>query len=140
MNTTSQPAFRPPNAYVHGVDSPVVVVPARVAAWLERRAGLSSLRPQVRGADPEVDAVLVALRLAAMTWTSSVGGTETRNQPELEASSELTTQQVADAFGLTSRAVRKAIAAGRLKAHQVGARWVVTREDFEHYKAARAAA
>jgi excisionase family DNA binding protein len=37
----------------------------------------------------------------------------------------LTTQQVADALGVTQRRIRALIAAGRLRAHQVGRTWVI---------------
>lgn len=136
-----QPAYRPPTAYVHGVEGPVVLVPARVAAWLDRRAKLTDLRGEHRGADAEVDNVLLALRLAAMSWRRTATGTDTPEAPEPETPSQwLTTTDVATAAGITGRGVRKAIAAGRLHASQVNGRWLVTREDLEHYRAARRAA
>ncbi len=49
------------------------------------------------------------------------------------------TQQVADRLHLHPRTIRLAIAEKRLRAEQVDGRWRVTREDFEHYRAARAA-
>lgn len=136
--------WRPPAAYVHGLDGPAVVVPARVAAWLERAAGLRELRAQHRGADGEVDAVLVALGVAAAAWRQQAGissdqGTDQRKQAEPEPGSPLTTAQAADLLGITDRGVRAAIDGGRLNAQRVGDRWHIDREDLEHYRAGRAA-
>ncbi|MFY1589160.1 hypothetical protein ACN267_32260, partial [Micromonospora sp. WMMD734] len=98
--------WRPPAAYVHGLDGPTVVVPGRVAAWLERHANLRQVRTAQRGADPEVDAVLVALAVAAAAWRQqavpgSDHGTDQRNRPELGASCELSTTEAADRIGIT---------------------------------------
>jgi hypothetical protein len=41
---------------------------------------------------------------------------------------------------MTERGVRKAIAAGHLRASRDNRRWMVDREDFEHFRAARRAA
>ncbi|MFB9238682.1 helix-turn-helix domain-containing protein [Plantactinospora siamensis] len=136
--------WRPPESYVHGVDGPAVVVPARVAAWLERAAQLRAVRAQHRGADPEVDAVLVALATAAAAWRTTrhldTGhGIEQRKQPEPEAGSALTTTQAAHLLGITDRGIRAAITGGRLTAQRVGDRWHIQREDLEHYRAGRAA-
>lgn len=142
MTNTSRPVPRPPAAYVHG-DGSVVVVPARVAAWLQRHAGLRSLRTECRGVDREVDAVLVALAVAAAAWSGqfngSGSGTVHAGQPEPAPVSTLTTAQAATLLGCTDRAVRKAIAAGRLHAVDDGGRWRIAREDLEHYRAGRAA-
>nr|WP_254451152.1 excisionase family DNA-binding protein [Aeromicrobium stalagmiti] len=51
----------------------------------------------------------------------------------------MSTGQVASQLGITDRAVRLAIARSALKATEVGGRYRITREDMEHYRAARAA-
>lgn len=131
---------RPPEAYVHGVGAPAVIVPGRVAAWLELHAGLQRLRIDVRGTDPEVDAVLAALRLAALTWRSSVGGTDQGNSEEQQAPfPDMSTRAAADRLGMTERGVRQAITRGHLHATQVEGRWRITPENLAHYLAARAA-
>ncbi|MEV7264187.1 helix-turn-helix domain-containing protein [Micromonospora aurantiaca] len=140
----STPRFRPPESYVHGLNGPTVVVPARVAAWLERHAGLRSLRTTHRGADPEVDSVLVALAVAAAAWRERTGvstdqGTDQAQQAEPGPCCDLSTTEAADRLGMTDRGVRKAIAGGRLTAHRDGDRWRVSLEDLEHYRAGRAA-
>jgi len=132
---------RPPEAYVHGVAGPVVVVPARVCAWLERYARLNEVRIQNRGADAEVDAVLVALRLAALTWRNAATGTPVAVKPEATADLNqwLSTTQAADILYITDRAVRLAIAEKRLPATQVNGRYRIAREDIQHFAAAKAA-
>lgn len=130
---------RTPAHYVHGPHGEVVVLPQRVAAWLERNARLNELRVEVRGADPEVDAVLGAIRLAALAYRTAVYGRDQGKPAEVEQPSVMSTQQVADQLHLHVRTIRLAIAEKRLRAEQVDGRWRVTREDFEHYRAARAA-
>ncbi|MGW0456045.1 helix-turn-helix domain-containing protein [Gordonia sputi] len=125
--------------YIHGEHGRIVVVPGRVAAWLEKRCGLNELRVSVRGCDSEVDSVLMALRLAALEWRSAATGTETTASAEPPAISEawVTTTQAAGMLGISDRAIRKAIAENRIPATRVGNAWRIAREDLEHYRAAR---
>ncbi len=132
---------RDPKHYVHGIDGAVVIVPGRVAAWLTQQLGLDRLRSEVRGMDAQVDHVLIGLAVAASAWRASAYGTTPRNTPEPEPkSSWLTTTEVADLLNLTDRAIRSACRSGRLHAERVGDRWQISREHFEHYRAARKAA
>ena len=140
MTNPSQapPPARDPRHHVHGVDGAVAIVPGRVAAWLNQQLDLDRLRREIRGADPEVDHVLIALAVAASGWRASVFGTGPRNLPEPESrSTRLTTAEVANLLGLTDRAIRSACQSGRLPATRTGDRWSVSREDAEHYRAAR---
>lgn len=142
MNDAARPSRPPPRPehYVLGVGGPVAIVPGRVSAWLEDRAGLREARVRHRGIDAEVDACLVAVAVAATAWRSSACGTGTRNQAEPEAQSgPMTTREAADELGCTARGVRKAIGERRLPARLVGGRWLVDREDLAHYRATRAA-
>lgn len=134
-----KPAYRPPTAYIHGGPVPVVIMPARVSAWLERHADLNRIRVENRGNDPEVDSVLVALRLAALAWRTSTTGSSQAAEPE-ELPALMSTAQVADHLDVTDRAVRHAIKEGRLKAHRDGSRWKVAIEDLIHYEQAKRAA
>lgn len=123
-----------------GVDGPAVVLDARTCAWLERYAGLTSLRVRVRGTDPQISRDLQDIRVAALAWRGSAAGTERDTKPELAAESEwLSTGQVADELMITDRAIRKAISEGRLTATNLNGRYRISREDLEHYRAARAA-
>lgn len=134
--------MRPPESYLHGLAGPVVVVPARVATWLLRRAGLADYHREHRGVDPEVDAVLVALRVADQAWRASVGtdpGTDT-DGAGLGPAGWLSTAQAGRRLGITDRAVRKAIASGRLPAQWIGGVHALDPEDLEHYRARRAPA
>lgn len=136
-------AWRPPGAFVHGLDGPVVAVPGRVAAWLERYADLRQVRTANRGVDAEVDAVLVALATAAAIWrlqrTGADHGTEL-GKPAEPVPSSLTTAQAATLLRIGERAVRKACAEGRLPATRHGDCWSIDREDVEHYRGGRRAA
>lgn len=132
------PRYRGPEHFVHG-GGQVVVVPARVAAWLLRHGGVDRLRSQVRGADAEVDAVLVALTVAGQFWRASATGSQVDPEPEAAPRSQwLSTTEASDRLGITDRAVRLAISEDRLAAEQIDGRWRLRREDVEHYAAARA--
>lgn len=121
------------------------MVPARIAALLERGTDISALRVRSRGVDPEASAVLEDIRLVAMSWSPEADFASTQseddNERKVAGCSEqwMTTGQVAQRLGLTPQAVRNAIKAGRLRAtQQEGGKFQVSREDFEHYRAARA--
>jgi excisionase family DNA binding protein len=113
----------------------VVVVPARIAALLVRRLGLAAFARDARGIDPELDAVLVALRDAGYRWAAARGcspATEHDAGDDVEARSPwMTTTEAAQRLGVTRQAIRKAIAAGRLPAQRLGDRWVVDPTDIE---------
>ncbi len=134
--------WKPPGSYVFGTGADQhVIVPARVAAILFRRAGLADYHRQNRGIDPELDSLLVALREAGREWVASVSGSEPRKAAEPESlSSRVSAREAADLLGVTDRAVRLACTQGRIPAEQVDGRWLIDREDVEHYRAARDAA
>lgn len=130
---------RPPESYIHGVAAPIVILPARVAAWLERHAGLNDLRIRNRGIDPEVDSVLQALHRASLHWRTTVAGSNQAREPEVATQSNYSTTEAAERLGITDRAVRLAIAEQRLAATDDNGRWRITPEDIAHFKAAKAA-
>jgi excisionase family DNA binding protein len=134
------------NPFLVGAEGPAVLVPARVAAILERHADLTALRVRVRGLDPEASAVLEALRAAALCWRSSAlapqsgTGDDRDAEPAPESMEWLTTGEAADQAGVTSRAIRRAIEDGRLPASTTaGGHNRISPEDLAHYKAVRAA-
>jgi excisionase family DNA binding protein len=129
-------AIRQPASYVHGLRGPLVIVPGRVAEILERRAHLNEFRVSIRGTDPELDAVLIAIRVAALQWRASATGSA--DAPPAEAGSTwLTTAEAAGIARITDRAIRQAIADGRLPATRSGRNWRIARVDLEQYRAAR---
>ncbi|MDP9466822.1 MAG: helix-turn-helix domain-containing protein [Actinomycetota bacterium] len=133
--------------FLHDQPGPVVVVTARVAAWLDAR-GLSALRVNARGVDAEVDAVLAALHYAALSWRTSLTSAQPEVEPEVAGPDVgdapglawVSSTQAADLLGITDRAVRLAMESGRLPAEKVDGRWRVAREDLEHFRAGRRAA
>lgn len=137
----TEPSRWPPEHYVHGVDAPVVVVPGRVARRLVQRFQLDRYHVQHRGEDPELDAVIVALRVAGLRWVTSAVGKETRQDPVGEAPSKwLTATEAAELVGVSARAARLAAHEGRIPAEKFGGQWQISREDAEHWKASRRAA
>lgn len=126
---------RPAEHYLHG-DGAVVVVPARVCAYLNSLAGLDEFRRANRGADPEVDAVLVAIRIAEVRWREAATGTREAAKPEPATDSNqwFSTTQAAGLLKVGDRAIRKAISAGHLPAESIAGRWRINRESIEHYR------
>jgi excisionase family DNA binding protein len=123
---------------VVGADGPVVMLSARVCAYLNRYAGLEEFRREHRGADAEVDAALVAIRVLELQFRNSATGTKEAAKPELDASSKwLSTSETGNRLGITDRGVRTAIADGRLQAENVAGRWRINLEQLAHFKANR---
>lgn len=137
MNSPAQ--WRPPGAY--RFDGPISIIPGRIASIIMVRYGLDKIRSQIRGMDSELDTVLVDLATTAAAWRSTACGTERATTPEPgeQSSQWVNTSTAATLLGITDRAIRKAIDEKRLTAQQVDGRWRITREDVEHYRAARAA-
>lgn len=130
-----QPA-RDPRAYVHGLEGPVAVVPGRVAWWLEQTV-LRELRVEVRGEDPEVDAVLIAIRNTGLAWLNAVDGTTKRQLERLAGESELTVDEAANRLRISPSGVRMAIRQRRLKASKRGRQWGITVNDLEEFEKRR---
>lgn len=118
-----------PRPYLLGGDPHDVRVPARVAAWLSRWTNIDARRGEQRGRDGEVDAVLLALRVAALNHGGADSGTRPAPAPE-PVTSWLTTAQAAARLGIGERAVRQLITRGRLPATRVGGRWLIHPTDL----------
>ena len=123
---------------IYDAEGPIVVIGGRVAAWLVRRLDLDSVRVAVRGIDPEIDAALMNISVAALTWRTRRGcapATELAHQPQPEPASELSTTDAAARAGVSPQAIRKACSTGRLPARRVGGRRVIDPADLEIYRA-----
>lgn len=117
-----------------------VIVPPRIAAWLERHAGVTAdRRIRLRGVDPEAYEVLAALHLAALDYTSgSDRGTKVvyPERPTAKSDLWLTTKEAAEQAGVTDRCIRKWIAEGRLPATRHGDHWLIDRNALQVSRAA----
>jgi excisionase family DNA binding protein len=126
-----------------------VIVPPRIAAWLEDKAGmLPERRIMLRGTDPEAYEVLAALHLSALSRGGtgeaiirSANGTRMVKSPnDIQQSEEwLTTAEAAEMTGVTDRCIRKWIATQRLPARRHGGRWLVNRQHLNITPQAHAA-
>src|SRR5687768_15452256 len=130
------------------VDGPAAVVPARVAAWLERRFDLDRVRIEMRGQDPQLDGVLNALHAVACQWdpagaasvSTSADGSPVAPLAEVPpASTSMGTPEVAQLADVTTRAVRLAASQGRLRGRRVGGQWVFDMEDVAFWVTSRSA-
>jgi excisionase family DNA binding protein len=104
-----------------------VIVPPRIAAWLEDKAGLTAERRiMLRDTDPHAYEVLAALRLAALAHRSGNGTKIAAPQPDQPQSEAwLTTSQAAQQAGVTDRCIRKWITRERIPATRHGGRWLI---------------
>lgn len=125
------------------VEGPSVLVPARVAALLERELKLDALRVRVRGRDRELDLILLAWHAVSAQWLGEQrdqacfrsGGNvfgELRKQPD-----HWSTEEVAALADCRTRTVTAAATAGRLVGEQVAGRWQFRPEDVAHWRATR---
>lgn len=115
-----------------------VVVPARVIAWIARRAHLDQLRIAARGmGDAELDSVLLACRISALTAGKFRPHVATPPEPK-SPSKWVGCGGAAAALGVTDRAIRKAAAEGRLQATKTAdGAWRIARADVEQFRATR---
>ena len=106
-----------------------VIVPPRMAAWLERNAGVTGdRRIRLRGEDPVAYEVLAALHLAALRHRSGCGTKVAAHQPHMTGSKMwLTTSEAAHEADVTDRCIRKWIAQSELPATRHGGRWLIHR-------------
>ena len=126
--------FKSPLGYLHGVEGPVVIVPARVAAYLKRRIPLDQLRIDARSLnDEEIYYVLSSLHRAALAYDPTPAVTS-EVAPTREPGSTLNTTEAASLLHLTARGVRDACEKGRLEAHQDQGRWRITRSAIQRYR------
>lgn len=114
--------------------SRVVVIPQAAARWLYYKAGLRDLRARNTPADPEVNAALIAIALAAIETPGSDPGSDRAAKSEPDRQSTLTTRAAADRLNIGTRAIVKAIAQGRLKAIRHGGRWRIDPDDLDAYR------
>lgn len=130
---------RPAEHLVHGLTGPVVVVSGRSAALLLAHGGLDRYHQTHRGADPELDAVLVALKLASAAWRAGVTdpGHQHPHRRYTAHPHGLSTTDAATRLGCSPRTIRRACANGNLPAAVVGGSWVIDATELEHYRARR---
>jgi excisionase family DNA binding protein len=109
-----------------------VIVPPRIAHWLEKHADVTDdRRIAIRGSDPLAYEVLAALHIAALIHGSANGTKPVVLQScTQESDMWMTTAEAAAETGVTDRAIRKQIAADRLPATRHGGRWLINRNDL----------
>lgn len=115
-----------------------LLVPARVAARMLKLLELGVVAARQRGAasavNLDMEIVLDALHEAAEEAGSGTG-TTVLVERRLDASGKLLgTQGAADRIGCSERAVRKAIAEGRLNAVRVGRAWLIGERELDWYR------
>lgn len=104
-----------------------VIVPPRIARWLERQANVTAdRRIKLRDIDPDAYAVLVALHIVAL---GSDSGTNSAAAQHVRTDSTMwmSTGEAARELGVTDRCVRKWCRTGRLAAVMSGGRWLINR-------------
>jgi excisionase family DNA binding protein len=116
-----------------------VMVPPRIAAFIESRTNVKALRVKLRGVDPEATAVLEDLRAAALSWRGcpqTTTGVDSARKPPAR-SSRLTTGQAADLAKVSRQAIGKAIRTGHLTAIKIDGRYQIERRDLDQWRSTR---
>jgi excisionase family DNA binding protein len=113
----------------HMTPQGAVIVPPRIAAWLEEKAGVTSdRRIGMRGTDPLAYEVLAALYIAALQHRSDLGTKRAGGQGTPEDCKQwLTTAEAAHEAGVTDRCIRKWITGGQLPATRTGWQYLIDR-------------
>jgi excisionase family DNA binding protein len=130
---------RPPSSYVFGEGrQAVMVLSAQTAYVLMTAAGVQSLAASRRGRNTDVDDELMAMYRLALGFQrgSSVAGTESASDPEQQPGSGqwFGVREAAQRLRCGDRAVRQAIARGRLTAQKHEGRWRINEADLEIYE------
>lgn len=125
-------AAKAPDAYLHGDDGPIVIVPARVAAFLKRYTALDEARLRVRTADSEIYDVLSSLHRAALAYMPPDPARESEPVKDGVAAT-VTTRQAAGILNLSTRGVRDACEKGRLEGRIVENRWIISLASVRRY-------
>lgn len=122
-----------PGKYLHGERGHrIVLVPQSAARWLYQRG---KLRDRGEIDDPEIEAAIVALALAALDGADR--GHEPAPTPDIaiESTQQLNTRTAAHRLGLTPRAIVHAINGRRLNATKDSeGRWRITQHDLDAYR------
>ena len=109
-------------------DQQGAILTGRMCELLVRRGVVAHLAQNPLG--PDLNAQLMAIRTAALVYGRAISGTDTGRVAEPARPLKwLTTRQAADRLMMTDRGIRKAIAAGRLKAEQDGRAYRIAPED-----------
>jgi excisionase family DNA binding protein len=121
-----------PQASKHVTADGAVIVPPRIAHWLETKAGITAdWRDHLRDTDLVAHQVMAALHWAATQHRSGIGtNSPVAQRKRAESNVWLSTTEAARELRVTDRCVRKWISAGRLHATMSGARWLINRNDI----------
>lgn len=123
------------NFSTHVTENGSVIVPPRIAHWLETKAGVTrAWRLSLQGTDPEAYEVLLQLHMAGLRHRSGIGTNSGAGQDKQRPSKLLSTTEAAREKNVTDRCIRKWITAGRLPATMSGCRWLVNRDDLQALK------
>jgi hypothetical protein len=143
---TADPLHGAARRYLLEPSAPGVFVPGPVCALLNRLA-LDELRIRQRGAVdavPELNAVLLAMRLAGLAYVDSLEKVGSRPGTLVDSAREPGAQstqcgasEAADRLDMTKRAVVKAASSGRLAGQRVAGRWLFTADQLESFRASR---
>lgn len=104
-----------------------VIVPPRIARWLESKAGLTAeWRIGLRGTDTEAYEVMLALHLAALRSDCGTNAVVRQcEHPKLKT--WLSTREAAAELHVSDRCIRNWCNSGRLPATMSGGRWLIDR-------------
>jgi excisionase family DNA binding protein len=123
------------NFSTHVTENGCVIVPPRIAHWLETKAGVTAdWRDRLRDTDLEAHQVMAALHWAATQHLSDIGTKHAAGQSErAESVVWLSTTEAAREMNVTDRCIRNWCRNKRLPATISGARWLINRNDLRAF-------
>ncbi len=123
------------------VEGDALLVPARAAYLLDPILHIERERLRLRGHDQQIDAVLAGWRELSLRFERETLGTPsgTALADGVRAGALWTTTEVAERAGVSKRAVRKAVADGRIVGALFAGRWSFAPADVAAFLARRAA-
>ena len=126
------PESRESRISTHVTANGSVIVPPRIARWLETKAKVTAdWRDRLRDTDLEAHEVMVALHWAALRHRSGIGTKPVVGQSGIaESNLWLSTAEAAREMRVSDRCIRKWCSTGRLRATMSGARWLINRNDL----------
>ena len=134
----TESSSREPRISSHVTANGSVIVPPRIAHWLETRAGVTDdWRDRLRERDLEAHQVMAALHWAATQYRSDCGTKTTAGQgKQTQSRVWISTSEAAHEMKVTDRCIRKWINTKRLPATLSGGRWLINRNDLHRLRKA----
>lgn len=122
---------------IRAIEPGSIILSPTDARILYQAANLKALRTKSRIGDTALHRLLTAITVCAFTESVAVVGILPRQSVASEERGYWTTQELADAAGLSDRTIRLACSTGTIPATRPGNAWIIPADAATTYLAAR---